>query len=169
MAEELRRKHMRQLLEKRRSQLPIEVWSDDDSTLPDAQIIYHALTEQLGLSKDPSSQHVKAIYKPDPNTPWRWSLLFESESLKNTFEGKETNLLWTNHTDNSKHTYYFRTGKTQKSLLITMHSSPLIENDELQSFFEQYEVVQSTVHKPHHFAEHIDSSLRMFSCVYMKM
>lgn len=50
-----------------------------------------------------------------------------------------------------------------------MHSSPLIENDELQSFFEQYEVVQSTVHKPHHFAEHIDSSLRMFSCVYMKM
>lgn len=141
---ELRRKQTRQLLEKRRrSQLPIEVWSDDDSTPLDAQIIYHALTEQLGLSKDPSSQHVKAIYKSYPNTPWRWSLLFESESLKNTFEGKETNLLWTNHKNNSKHTYYFRTWKTQKSLLITMHSSPLIE-DELQSFFEQCKAVKSS-------------------------
>ena len=72
MAQELREKHRRLELEKRKQrQLLIEVDCNQrnipENALPNASLIYTTLIEQMGLTNDRSSHQVEAIYQPDPN------------------------------------------------------------------------------------------------------
>ena len=60
------------------------------------------------------------------------------------------------------HTQYERQGAPRR-LLITLHSSPLIDDDELRDVFHflgGWGVVKSIPHRGHAFAPHIDSGLR---------
>ena len=143
MAQVVRDKHNRQLLEERkRCQLLIDIWSEDEGVpSPSASMIYKVLTKQLGLPKDPSNG-VKAIYAPNPSNSWRWLVLFVSENVNTKFEGKATTLTFTHKKDKTDYTYTFITrGGTRsdsKHLMITVQSSLLIPDEELGSFIEPY-------------------------------
>lgn len=101
--------HNRQLLEERRCQLLIDIRSEDEGTpSPTASMIYQVLTEQLGLSKDPSNG-VKAIYAPNPRNSWRWLVLFNSENLKTKFQGKTTTQTFKHAETKTDYTYTFTT------------------------------------------------------------
>lgn len=143
MAQVVRDKHNRQLLEERkRCQLLIDIWREDEGVpSPSASMIYKVLTKQLGLPKDPSNG-VKAIYAPNPSNSWRWLVLFVSENVNTKFEGKATTLTFTHKKDKTDYTYTFITrGGTRsdsKHLMITVQSSLLIPDEELGSFIEPY-------------------------------
>ena len=69
MAQELRQKHKRLELEQRkRRQLLFEIECNQrdipERVLPNASLIYTALTKQMGLTNDSSNHQVEAIYKP---------------------------------------------------------------------------------------------------------
>ena len=164
MAQELREKHRRLELEKRKQkQLLIEVECNQghipESALPNASLIFTALTDQMGLTNENSKRQVEAIYKPDPSNSWRWFVMFSSQSLKDSFEGKEAELSWTDDTEKT-YTYHLRTKGNPKRLLITVHSSPLIDDDELREVFRTWGMVKNITHKGYDFAPHIDSGLR---------
>lgn len=166
MAEVVRDKHNRQLLEERkRCQLLIDIWSEDEGVpSPSASMIYKVLTEQLGLPKDPSNG-VKTIYMPNPSNSWRWLVFFVSENVKTKFEVKKTTLTFTHKNDKTDYTYTFITrGGTRsdsKHLMITVQSSPLIPDEELGSFTEPYRKIAAITPKKYGFAKHIDSGLRL--------
>ena len=156
-----------QLQEKRKRQLLIEIRNNDDGApLPSAGMVYKTLTEQLGLSDDPSNG-VEAIYKLNPSNPRKWFLLFKSEDLKNKFKGKEGTLTLIHKENKTKHTYYFKTwkssvpAKSTKPLMITVQSTPLISNQELGSHLETFGKIEAIVDKKYDFAKHIDTGLRM--------
>ena len=111
MAQVLGDKEARTQMEaKRRRQLLINFHCDDEGApYPSAHMVYWVLTEQLGLSKDPSNG-VQAIYAPTPINQWRWCVLFDSEDLKSKFEGKTTT--YTHNHNNTNYTYTFTTIKT---------------------------------------------------------
>ena len=166
MAEVVRDKHNRQLLEERkRCQLLIDIRSEDEGVpSPIASMIYKVLTEQLGLPKDPSNG-VKTIYAPNPSNSWRWLVLLISENVKTKFEVKTTTLTFTHKKDKTDYTYTFITrGGTRsdsKDLMITAQTSLLIPNEELGSFIEPYGKIEAITPKKYGFAKHIDSGLRL--------
>ena len=164
MAEQIQRKHKHQELEQRkRRQLLFEVDCNQrdipERALPDASLVYTALTKQMGLTKDSSNHQVQAIYQPDPNNFWRWAVMFSEESVKDKFEGKQAELRWTDDNDKT-YTYSVRTTGAPRGLLVTLYSSPLIDDDELRDEFRSWGVVKSISHRGHAFAPHIDSGLR---------
>ena len=156
MAQTLRqRENEHQLEEKKRCQLFIEVLNNGTGIPPpDASAVYRALTEELGLSEDPAEQGVKAIYQPDPQNLWKWAVIFVSENLTNELQGKEATL------DINNLTYTFITKKETKPFFITLHSSPLITDEELRSIFQGFGNVVDIIKKGHTFAKHIDSGVR---------
>ena len=127
-------------------------------------MVYQVLTEQLGLSKDPSNG-VKAICTPNPNNRWRWLVLFASENLTTKFQGKTITLTFTHKNDKTEYTYTFTTrgGKKRESnnLMITVQSSPLIPDQELGSYLTPYGDIVHITQKKHGFAKHIDSGLQL--------
>ena len=164
MAQELREKHKRQELERRKQrQLLLEIecdWSSiPESALPNASLVYAALTEQMGLTDESSNHQVEAIFQPDPNNFWKWSVVFSSQSLKDNFEGKEAKISWTDDT-NKQYTYLIRTHGAPRRLLVTFNSSPLIDDEELREVFRFWGVVKGISHRGYDFAPHIDSGLR---------
>ena len=156
MAQTLRqRENEHQLEEKKRCQLFIEVLNNGTGIPPpDASAVYRALTEELGLSEDPAEQGVKAIYQPDPQNLWKWAVIFVSENLTNKLQGKEVTL------DINNLTYTFITKKETKPFFITLHSSPLITDEELRSIFQGFGNVVEIIKRGHKFAKHIDSGVR---------
>ena len=156
MAQTLKqRENEHQLEEKKRCQLFIEVLNNGTGIPPpDASAVYRALTEELGLSEDPAEQGVKAIYQPDPQNLWKWAVIFVSENLTNELQGKEATL------DINNLTYTFITKKETKPFFITLHSSPLITDEELRSIFQGFGNVVDIIKKGHTFAKHIDSGVR---------
>ena len=168
MAQVARDGHNRQLMEeRRRCQLLMDIFNDDEGTPPpSAGIVYEIVTEKLGLSDDPSNG-VQAIYRLDPNNPWKWFVLFISEDLKNSLEGKEGIIERTHKEDKTIHTYYFKTRKSpvpaqsQKPLMITVQSSPLISHEELGSYLQSFGKIQAIVDKKYKFAKHVDTGLRL--------
>ena len=54
--------------------------------------------------------------------------MFSSESVKDNFDGKEAELRWTDENDKT-YTYSVRKTGAPRRLLITLHSSPLIDDD----------------------------------------
>ena len=164
MAQELREKHKRQELERRKQrQLLLEIECDrssiPESAPPNASLVYAALTEQMGLTDESSNHQVEAIFQPDPNNSWKWSVVFSSQSLKDNFEGKEAKISWTDDT-NKQYTYLIRTHGAPRRLLVTFNSSPLIDDEELQEVFRFWGVVKGISHRGYDFAPHIDSGLR---------
>ena len=164
MAQKVREKHKRQELEKRKQrQLLLEIECDRSSipenALPNASLVYAALTEQMGLTDESSNHQVEAIFQPDPNNFWKWSVVFSSQSLKDNFEGKEAKISWTDDT-NKQYTYIIRTHGAPRRLLVTLNSSPLIDDDELREVFRFWGVVKGISHRGYGFAPHIDSGLR---------
>ena len=164
MAQKVREKHKRQELEKRKQrQLLLEIECDRSSipenALPNASLVYAALTEQMGLTDESSNHQVEAIFQPDPNNFWKWSVVFSSQSLKDNFEGKEAKISWTDDT-NKQYTYIIRTHGAPRRLLVTLNSSPLIDDDELREVFHFWGVVKGISHRGYGFAPHIDSGLR---------
>ena len=155
MAQHIRAKHNRQNLEERkRRQLLFEVYNNHSGmTFPDASVVYAALTEGLGLSKDPSQNDVQAIYKPDPENPWKWGVLFASEELTNKYQGQDVTI------EANGFTYTFIATKTVKPLLITIHSTPLITDDELKDALGGFGEVIKITRQSHTFAN-IDSGIR---------
>ena len=149
-------KHNRHRLEERkRCQLLMEVPNyHSGMPPPDAGVVYRALNEGLGLSKDPSQQDVKAIYQPDPQNPWIWVILFASEAMTNKYQGQETTV------DNNNFSYTFITNKTVRPLMITVQSTPLITDDELGNAFKGFGEIVRVVKQGHQFAKNIDSGLR---------
>ena len=90
----------------------MEIWNNDEGApLPSEGMVYKILTEQLGLSNDPSNG-VKAIYRLDPSNPWKWFVLFVSEDLKNSLDGKKGILELIHKEYKTKHIYYFKTRKS---------------------------------------------------------
>ena len=156
MAQTLRqRQNEHQLEEKKKCQLFIEAINNGTGIPPpDAGAVYRALTEELGLSEDPAEQGVKAIYQPDPQNLWKWAVIFVSENLTNKLQGKEITL------DINNLTYTFTTKKETKPFFITLHSSPLITDEELRSIFQGFGNVVEIIKKGHNFAKHIDSGVR---------
>ena len=156
MAQTLRqRQNEHQLEEKRRCQLFIEILNNGTGIPPpDASAVYRALTEELGLSEDPAEQGVKAIYQPDPQNLWKWAVIFVSENLTKKLQGKEVTL------DINNLTYTFITKKETKPFFITLHSSPLITDEELRSIFQGFGNVVEIIKRGHKFAKHIDSGVR---------
>ena len=153
--------------ERRKCQLLMDISiNDEGAPPPSASMVYKIITEQLGLSDDPSNG-VRAIYQLDPNNPWKWFILFISEDLKNSFEGKEGILELTHKKDKTKHTYYYKTRKSSvpvkstKPLMITVQSSPLISHEELGSYLQPFGKIEAIVEKKYDFAKHIDTGLRM--------
>ena len=156
--------YRRQLEDRKRCQLLIDIWSDDEGApFPGASMVYRLLTEQLGLSEDPSNG-VKAIFTPNPNNRWRWLVLFTSEDLKTKFQGRTITLTFTDKKDKMDYTYTFITKggirTDPNKLMITVQSSPLIEDEELGSYLQQFGKVIAITRKTHGFAKHIDSGLR---------
>lgn len=142
MAQKLREKHKRLELERRKQrQLLLEIECDQSSipekALSNASLVYRALTEQMGLTDENSNHQVEAIFQPDPNNVWKWSVLFSSQSLKDNFEGKETEISWTDRT-NKQYSYLIRTHGAPRRLLVTINSSPLIDDDELFIYVKRY-------------------------------
>ena len=93
MAQELREKHKHLELEKRKQrQLLIKVDCNlrniPENAFPNSSLIYTALIEQIGLTNICSNHQVEAIYQSDPNNSWGWLVMFSSQSLKDSFEGK---------------------------------------------------------------------------------
>ena len=168
MAQVARDGHNRQLMEeRRRCQLLMDIFNNDEGAPPpSASMVYKIVTEKLGLSDDPSNG-VNAIYRLDPSNPWKWFVLFISEDLKNSLEGKEGILELTHKKDKTKHTYYFKTKKSSvpaksiRPLMITIQSSPLISNEELGSYLQPFGKIQAIVEKKYDFAKHVDTGLRM--------
>ena len=168
MARVARDGHNRQLMEERRKcQLLMDISiNDEGAPPPSASMVYKIITEQLGLSDDPSNG-VRPIYQLDPNNPWKWFILFISEDLKNSFEGKEGILELTHKKDKTKHTYYYKTRKSSvpvkstKPLMITVQSSPLISHEELGSYLQPFGKIEAIVEKKYDFAKHIETGLRM--------
>lgn len=75
MAGTVRAKHLqieRRVKEKR--QLLFEISCKQGSTperaLPNAAMVYRALTEKLSLANEPIAQAIEAIYVPNPCSPW---------------------------------------------------------------------------------------------------
>ena len=169
MAQVVSDKHNRRLLEERkRCQLHIDIQCrDEGAPPPSANMIYKVFTEQLGLSKDPSNG-VEAIYAPNPKNSWRWIILFITENLKTNFQGKTTTRTFTHNQTKTDYTYTFNTRKSPEHLLITIKSSPLIPDEELGSFLEQFGKITAIVRKPHSFAEHIDSGIRQIFLILHK-
>ena len=81
--------------------------------------------------------------------------MYSSQSLKDSFGGKEAQLNWTDKND-KKYTYHLRTKGSPRLLLITLHSIPLIDDDELREVFCNWEMVK---HITHDFSQYIDSDL----------
>ena len=158
-----------QLQERRRCQLLIDIRSKDGGApTPSASMIYQVLTEQLGLSKDPSNG-VQAIYAPNPGgNSWRWLVLFNTENLKTKFQGKTTTRTFKYKETKTDYTYTFITRRPSEPLLITIKSSPLILDEELGSFLEQFGKIAAIVRKPHDFAQHIDSSIQQIFLILHK-
>ena len=156
MAQHIRGKHNRHNVEERkRRQLLFEVHNyHSGMPFPNASMVYMALTEGLGLSKDPSQKDVEAIYQPDPQNPWKWGVLFASEELTNKYQGKEATV------ETNDFTYTFITAKTVKPLLITIHSTPLITDYELRGAFQSFGEVIRITRQSHTFANNIDSGIR---------
>ena len=169
MAQVVSDKHNRRLLEERkRCQLHIDIQCrDEGAPPPSANMIYKVFTEQLGLSKDPSNG-VEAIYTPNPKNSWRWIILFITENLKTNFQGKTTTRTFTHNQTKTDYTYTFNTRKSPEHLLITIKSSPLIPDEELGSFLQQFGKITAIVRKPHSFAEHIDSGIRQIFLILHK-
>ena len=164
MAQVVSDKHNRRLLEERgRCQLH----TDEGAPPPSAGMIYRAFTEQLGLSKDPSNG-VEAIYAPNPKNPWKWIILFSTENLKTNFQGKTTTRTFTHNKTKANYTYTFKTRPYPEHLLITTKSSPLIPDEELGSFLEQFGKITAIVRKKHNFAKHIDSGIRLIFLILYK-
>ena len=164
MAQKLREKHKRQELERKgQRQLLLEIECDQSripkNALPNASLVYGALTEQMGLTDESSDHQVEAIFQPDPNNFWKWSVVFSSQSLKDNFEGKEAEISWTDRT-NKQYNYIIRTHGAPRRLLVTIKSSPFIDDDELRQAFRFWGVVKGISHKGCDFAPHIDSGLR---------
>ena len=84
--------------------------------------------------------------------------MFSSQSLKDSFEGKEALLSWTDKND-KKYIYHVQTKATPRLLLITLHSSPLIDH-ELRDVFHKRGMVKNITHRGHDFAPYIDSGLQ---------
>ena len=169
MAQVVSDKHNRRLLEERkRCQLHIDIQCrDEGAPPPSAGMIYEVFTEQLGLSKDPSNG-VEAIYAPNPKNSWRWIILFITENLKTNFQGKTTTRTFTHNQTKTDYTYTFNTRKSPEHLLITIKSSPLIPDEELGSFLEQFGKITAIVRKPHSFAKYIDSGIRQIFLILHK-
>ena len=164
MAQKLREKRKRLEMERRKQrQLLLEIECDQSSipedALPDASLVYKALTEQMGLTDENSNQQVEAIFQPDPSNVWKWSVVFSSQSLKDNFEGRETEISWTDCTS-KQYTYLIRTHGAPRRLLVTIKSSPLIDDDELREAFRFWGVVKGISHKRYDFAPHVDSGFR---------
>ena len=113
----------------------------------------------MGLTDESSNHQVEAIFQPDPNNFWKWSVVFSSQSLKDNFEGKEAKISWTDDT-NKQYTYLIRTHGAPRRLLVTFNSSPLIDDEELREVFRFWRVVKGISHRGYDFAPHIDSGLR---------
>ena len=84
--------------------------------------------------------------------------MYSSQSLKDSFGGKEAQLNWSDKND-KKYTYHLRTKGSPRRLLITLHSSPLIDDDELREVFCNWGMVKHITHKGHDFVPYIDSDL----------
>ena len=130
-----------------------------ENALPNISLIYTALTEQIALTNDRSNHQVEAIHQRDPNNFWIWFVMFFSQSLKDNFEDKVAELSWTDKND-KKYIYSVRTKGTPERLLITINSSPLIDDDELRDVFRKWGMVKRITHRGHDFAPYIDSGLR---------
>ena len=61
-----------------------------ERALPNAAMVYRALTEKLSLPNEPTPQAIEAIYAPNPNSPWSWCVIFNSEETRAKFEAKQT-------------------------------------------------------------------------------
>ena len=129
-----------------------------ENALPNILLIYTALTEQMALTNNRSNHQVEVIHQPDPNNFWRWFVMCFSQSLKDNFEDKVAELSWTDKND-KKYIYSVRTKGTPERLLITINSSPLID-DELRDVFRKWGMVKNITHRGHDFAPYIDSGLR---------
>ena len=112
----------------------------------------------MALTNDRSNHQVEVIHQPDPNNFWRWFVMFFSQSLKDNFEDKVAELSWTDKND-KKYIYSVRTKGTPERLLITINSSPLID-DELRDVFRKWGMVKNITHRGHDFAPYIDSGLQ---------
>ena len=93
MAGTVRAKHLqieRRVKEKR--QLLFEISCKQGSTperaLPNAAMVYRALTEKLSLANEPIAQAIEAIYAPNSNSPWSWCVIFNLEDTWAKFEAK---------------------------------------------------------------------------------
>ena len=163
MAQELQEKHKHLELEKRKQRkLLIEVDCNQrnisKNAFPNASLIYTALIEQMGLTNNCSNHQVEAIYQSDPNNSCGWFVMFSSQSSKDSFEGKEAQLSWTDK-NNKKYIHHVQTKATPRFLLTTLHSSPLID-DELRDVFHKWGMVKNITHRGHDFAPYIDSGLQ---------
>ena len=85
--------------------------------------------------------------------------MFFSQSLKDNFEDKVAELSWTDKND-KKYIYSVRTKGTPERLLITINSSPLIDDDELRDVFRKWGMVKNITHRGQDLAPYIDSGLR---------
>ena len=74
--------------------------------------------------------------------------------MTNKLQGKEVTL------DINNLTYTFITKKETKPFFITLHSSPLITDEELRSIFQEFGKVVEIIKRGHKFAKHIDSGVR---------
>ena len=131
MEEQLREKHLlaeRRTKERRQLLFQVECNCHDipDWVFPNARMIYRALTEKMDLSAKPSPLAVEPIYAPNPNTPWSWWVLFNSEETRVIFEAKQVELSWSDPEDNPEYTYRIRTKAFQRNLITNFQSSPLI-------------------------------------------
>ena len=134
MAQKLQEKHNRLELEQRkRRQLLFEIGCNQrnipKNALPNASLIYTTLNKQMSLTNDTSNRQVEAIYQPGPNNFWRWFVMFSSDYLKDNFQVKEAELRWTYDNDKTQ-IYSVRTTGAPRRLLMTLHSSPLIDDDD---------------------------------------
>ena len=93
--------------------------------------------------------------------------MYSSQSLKDSFGGKEAQLSWMDKND-KKYTYHLWTKKSPRHLLITLHSSPLVDDDELREVFCNWGIVKHITHKGHDFAPYI-VTLGEFSYNYTKV
>ena len=99
------------------------------------------------------------IYQLDPSNYCKWSVLFPSQDLKDKLERKEVTLSRTDKNTNKTYSYNIRTNGAPRGLLVTIQSSPLI-NNEIRDSFCRWGVVKQISHRGYSFAPHIDSELR---------
>ena len=165
MAETVRAKHLQiERRAKERRQLLFEIsckqGSIPERALPNAAIVYRALTEKLSLPNEPIVQAIEAIYAPNPNSPWSWCVLFNSENTRAKFEAKQTQLCWIDKTTEQEYIYTITTKGFRNGLTITFQSSPLIPDEEIRYYFRQFGRVKRINYIGHSFNRNIDSGLR---------